>query len=81
MIVFYTQGFQTLRITPQTALLYHDRYNEDIGKLSGPTLVGRDIDTTIVEVYDRLNVNEFKEVVSFIMSHFKATRNRKNTSG
>ena len=28
-----------------------------------------------------MNVNEFKEVVTFIMSHFKAARNRKNTSG
>ena len=61
--------------------IYHDRNNEDIGKLSGPTLVGHDVDTNIVEAYERLNVNEFKEVVTFITSHFKAARNRKNTSG
>ena len=61
--------------------IYHNIDNAEIGKLSGPTLVGHNIDTAIAEKYDKLNAEEFKEVVMFIMSHYKTARNRKNTSG
>ena len=61
--------------------IYSDSGNEDIGKLSGPALVGHKVDTNIASEYDELNVDEFQEVVLFILSHFKSARNRKNTSG
>ena len=67
-------------------ILYADycTIDEDLERFSpagGNALIGYSVTESILERYDALTLDEFKEVLNFIQAVYRAARNEKNLSG